>query len=777
MAALMATLLPTQVFADSITEYVSEIKIGMGTSSDKAKKALEGYTILSDGNNPVDLNQKAGGGWGSKGEKVVYLGYKTTTDSKQAITDLALMNMKGGYDVAEYEALMETQMKSQILPFVENFFAAIEEYRENYNSDIESNRERAAYFHDALNKMTDDDCGGKGLGDLLLNETKWEMGDEAYNKLSKEEKDNTLDLVTLIAQSNGKATLIMYDLLTRSADTNDTTWIERFADITYDDLIDATGKAPTDAAQEVAKEYDDDANAILEMWDAFREQLLNADEAKEKLEEIDEDKVKEDSDILNDFDFETADDNDADALVEASVETENETELLVNHLNDFVAKEFLDTIEYGDGTMLDFFTQEYDEVADDITMLYPMVASLSPGQRAGLEYITLSTLVSTAGTTPDCYKDSEIDELDTISVYEGVDRGIYETGGVALTSDALRKKSDALALSDTSSSFPINWWTIFTAATGLLSAVAFFTSVGVKVSTVSSIKSLTSAIAANSARIKEYNVMAQNFAKDAGKLLSGNASFKWSDYNRIFYKIQNGRNELMATVSQENRALGEQVERLAQRSSTCNKLMIGFAVATIIIAGVTTYLAWRDMQAYYKVDFTPIPHYMVDEKDITGYNKKGEKIVLKNQTAYYKAVECNRTSDDEFFKVLGTCADMNGDVGQQWLALYAVKKELMEPIIASSLKVVVDSVEIPAGYSAGIHMFGTEAVFNLNSNLYDWNSGAPSVFIYYKTDSDFSETTGSNFSTGTLVLTCGAGFIAGAIVTVLAVSSKKKKEA
>lgn len=53
-------------------------------------------------------------------------------------------------------------------------------------------------------------------------------------------------------------------------------------------------------------------------------------------------------------------------------------------------------------------------------------------------------------------------------------------------------------------------------------------------------------------------------------------------------------------------------------------------------------------------------YYIVDEKDIIGYNKKGEKILLKNQSAYYKAVECNRTSDDEMYNILGKCADMNG---------------------------------------------------------------------------------------------------------------------
>ena len=71
----------------------------------------------------------------------MYLGYRITKDRSDAITDLALMNMKGGYDVAEYDALMEKQLKSQIIPFVDNFLSAIKEYRYNYNSENELNRE------------------------------------------------------------------------------------------------------------------------------------------------------------------------------------------------------------------------------------------------------------------------------------------------------------------------------------------------------------------------------------------------------------------------------------------------------------------------------------------------------------------------------------------------------------------------------------------------------------------------------------------------------------
>ena len=220
---------------------------------------------------------------------------------------------------------------------------------------------------------------------------------------------------------------------------------------------------------------------------------------------------------------------------------------------------------------------------------------------------------------------------------------------------------------------------------------------------------------------------------------------------------------------------GSGIDEMTASTRVCKYLTVGFAIGVIILAGITTYLAWEDMKAYYNVEFTPIPHYMVDEKDIIGFNKKGEKIMLKNQSAYYKAVECNRNAKDEMYKNLGICSDMNGDVGRQWLALYAVKKDLMEPILASSLKVVTGSAQIPAGYETGIHMFGTDAAFNLNSSLYDWNNEATSVYVYFNSDDTAVSTTGSDFTGGALALSGGAGFVLGAALSAIAFNVKKKK--
>ena len=423
----------------------------------------------------------------------------------------------------------------------------------------------------------------------------------------------------------------------------------------------------------------------------------------------------------------------------------------------------LSEIEYGDGTMLDFFSRDSDEVED--TEIYPLVASLSDGQRSGLDFVSLQELIVIALTTDEGYADASLDNLEKTSIYAGVDRGIYEKGGVALTSEAERKKKAAMQVEDDKTFF--SPWTIAGMA---VTAVSFAAFTGSAVSW-----------ARNASKLKAVN------AEINLDLIELEMAYRSNSGNR---KIAWGVNDVYAN----NPELKTQFELYSSKTSLAKSLSIGFGVAMIVLAGVTTYLTYRDMQAYYKVDFTPIPKYMVDAKDITAYNAKGEMEVIKNQSAYYKAVECNRTSGDEKYKNIGKFADMNGDVGKQWLALYAVKNEAMAPILADSLLVKVNETDLPAGYTTGIHMFGSDSAFNLNDSKYVWNANASKVFVYFNVDdnpvststgasvgtnTDSASVTGSVFTMGNLVLSAGIGLVLGAGIAMLifiAMKPKKKEE-
>ena len=89
---MVASVFPISVFAKEEQQYVKEVIISTAETEAEAKQWLvdNGYQVLD-----VNLNQKSGG-------DVVYMGYITTTNPDEAITDMAVMQMEGGYSFADY---------------------------------------------------------------------------------------------------------------------------------------------------------------------------------------------------------------------------------------------------------------------------------------------------------------------------------------------------------------------------------------------------------------------------------------------------------------------------------------------------------------------------------------------------------------------------------------------------------------------------------------------------------------------------------------------------
>ena len=764
-------------------DYISEVKVFMGGSAETELKA-EGYTPVTGADGKVvDLNQGAGGGWGSQGDKKVIMGYKTTKRQSEAITDLAVMNMEGGYSVQDYEALMDRYMGGQISPFIDRFLMAINEYRENLGSDDDVNRQRAEYIRAALNKFTDDDCAGAGLGDLLINETVYEMAKPQFDALSEKdqeeigiagvnaqvrdalpeaEKNQHCDLLTLFAQADGQIMLMIYDLITRGADTNEDSWIDRFSSTSYEELLESYDMPEEDAKRQMARDFEDDARLLLTNWEQFRALLIGADEDADTLENME----------TPDFDAAAAkidavdESSDVEAVVDAVVELAEaqvqQSEMLDLAANVTVAG-YLESIDFGRGTMYDFFTRTSGEVAENIETLYPLIASLSDGQRAGLEFISLRELVMLSNRDVE-YAAEDLEELVETSVYEGVDRAIYEKGGVGLTSDALR--SDALKREKNAADRRL--FSTKTIVLYALTGAAFlgFAATAIRAANI------------NAPYIKlDIYKNSWNYWSRKGNRILFHSDHKLTDAEKVLaeqYRVK--ENAAFDKYFDQQQML----EGTAGFNKTAVWMSAGFAVAMVILAGVSVYMTWQDMKDYYKVDYAVIPHYMVDEASITYYNANGEKLVRENHAAYYKAVTCNRSKDDKNREALTDCADLNGDVGQQWVALYACRdNQVMPPILADSFKVVVGSSSIPAGYTQGIHMFGSDSAFNMNNKLYDWNQSAKSVYVYFKVDTTAPltpRTSGSAFSGGLLALTGVGGLALGALITALSMTAYRKKK-
>ena len=773
----MLIIAPTQIVASAAEneqKYISEVKVGMGVTSDQASKELldEGYTILKDDNgNYADLNKDAGAASPLKegpNQKIVYLGYKTTSEAGNAITDLAVMNMKGGYSFEDYEKLMQTHLDTQIKPFVDRFIATLKEYRENLQKPQDSaNYKRSNYYKALLNKLTDDDTGGKPLGDLLVNQTKYEMGDEAYNALSDEEKKNHCDILTLLMQGNGQAILLMETELTKSADSSNSTWVDRFKETSLDKLTkkvknENPNMTPSEINKELDKLYNDDAKKILEKWEAFNEILINYDNAGENIKKAVEGNTTDKSINI------TENSTDSEIQEAATKASDTQTKAVTGGLaaEEIAAHDYLETVEYGDGTMLEFFERDKSEFEDseNIRELYPIVDSLTGGQLAGLDFLSIKDMVVMALTDENGFKKVDLNDVLTASIYQDVNREIYEKGGVALTDAAMRAKATAQEATPTFklSTLGSVLWTC-TAVSGAAAAASAIAHAKLKNSPY--LKALTE----YQDKMKSYQTIMNKDGKGFGNLTSD---------QKTAYK-----NLLSKKNAYEN---SEVYQKALFKSNITKYLAAGFTVLGAVLAGVSIYTTIEEMKAFYKVEFTPIPKYIVDRADITAVNQKGETVMVKNQTAYYKAVLCNRTAGSSAFEkknyeILKDRNDLNGDVGMQWLSLYSVKYENGTPILADSLKVKLGNGNAPEGYTNGIHRFGEkDVVFNLTSRLYCYNDPSEGTYVYFKNDTSTVKdltAAGSSFSGGSLALGIGAGSLAGCALTLLLlkVNNKKKK--
>ena len=395
--------------AEEVPLYISEVYLSYGETPDKAKQWLtdNGYTVLDQ-----DLNEEADGLMSTK--RSVYLGYNTTTDKDEAITDMRAMNMNGDYSFDDYEKLLISK-KAEITGFINNMKVALSEYRENYKKGAV----KAQISHDRMNQALDDDCGFGGLGDLLLEPVREEMSEADYNK----EPDKHVDLTTVIMQGNLDSVNALMSDLCLAADTSGNGWIARLKESGSDRLYDRYEAEYPELSESklsalIQSEYDDEARV-------FAQKLA---ELKESLEIY------------------------TNAAVKAESEPEEITKYFEEHpdlnFNDWsmaaTVYVILSGIKYGSGTLLDLVNgDKYDfDNEDDRSTLYPILDVMSAGQRSLLSYVDLGELVIMCNLEGEGWTETQ-EKANAIlktalpeSVYAGIDRTAFQPGGIALTSQA-----------------------------------------------------------------------------------------------------------------------------------------------------------------------------------------------------------------------------------------------------------------------------------------------------------------------------------------------------
>ena len=805
LAALTAFIAPVSVAQAASAsagngKYISDVYVATGTDRDKARQWL-----IDNGWEPVaDLNQDKTSEAPGFTTSVAYLGMKRTNDPNGAITDMATMNqLGGGYSFDDYEALVK-QKKADINEFIMTFVPALEEYRANYNGEgSEGGQKRAQYAHDLLNKFydgNDDEYAvndtGKPLGDLFLNKTKTEIGDEAYNKLSKEEKMNVADLQQIILESTGFAVIAIEQILALATDANEDSWLDRLDSFTGTDLTDRIGElvpevagqdlAPSAALGVLAEYYEDSAKILAERWTDVHEDILWFEEyCQENGFLDDENEPVDDYGEVVEAHFTDLQETDV-----AQYDTEYDR---YRSVEDYYF--LLKTVDYsGDwgSTLYDLFRpeDEDDDYSEEPEYFAPIAVALSKGQRAALELLPLPKLF-TLGMNSDDAMEAEFpsldaifkdEEKDSVSIYSGMNRAIFRNG-VAITSKARMQKNLGRDPYD-------EWWD-----EGGIANIIFYSAVSVGFVTC-----VTGA------------VMAYSVAKDV--------AYFSKEYNRLNDLIHSANNmEVMISETQELALTepmaidcewvqeisfsSEEAEKLtkcfndAQRNlsgaksiSSAGKILMGVGAVLMIAAAA---LEAAQLVKFYNRDFTQIPLMIVDEADIVSYytdeNGKQQKLITFDQFAYYEVVKCNRqtvgihknaqsgVSDYQKWGC-GDAADLNGDVGKEWLALYVNRSSAKgDPILADSLTRVYGDTKKPANSNGFLHMFCSSAPTLLDDTAYCYrnDSDKGGMYLYWQTDEGAFTATASTFNYGYLALAAIGGLALGIVGTTGIILPKRKK--
>ena len=371
---LVVTLCMTMVMpasAGRVTYYLSDLKMAEASTADEAKKLLtdEGFTILDKNLNPG-------------GDKVVYLGYKKSTNVDDAITDVRVMNMKGGFNISDYESIIEDAL-DEYGTEVNRLRIAANEFAANYKA---GKREAQLAYRQLNYYYVEIDKKQVKMGDYMLNFP----------------KDNK-DFADILLKGNTNILNNIRILLSMGvADGGDL--IERIKTATADESV--YGKY----------EYHEDAKAIAGKIQQLKTML---DEAYAEIDEInaDPDMTEEEKKI-------------------ALVMPEYIVTLLLSF--DLV----LASIPCGDSNYSEYFETNANV---DYKVLYPFIAAMTEGQRAMATAGQIhSVLVYNAVEMSDEELETKLTEneelLEPLSVYLGTDMNLLE-GGVAVTSDAIREEA------------------------------------------------------------------------------------------------------------------------------------------------------------------------------------------------------------------------------------------------------------------------------------------------------------------------------------------------
>ena len=357
--------------AGRATYYLSDLQMAEADTADEAKQLLKdaGFTVLDKNLNP-------------DGDKAVYLGYKKSTNVDDAITDVKVMNMKGGFNISDYDSIVDEAIQTYSKD-VDNLRIAAKEFAENYKA---GKREAQLAYRQLNYYYVEVDKKQVKMGDYMLN---FPATNEGFADILLKGNTNILDNIRILLSMG-------------VADGGD--------------LIERIKTAVADEAVYGKKQYYEDAKEIAGKIQQLKKMFNDAQT------EIDE--INADTEM-------TEEEKEAALIMPEYIAT-----LLLSF--DLI----LASIPYGESNYSEYF-ETTEKV--DYSALYPFVEAMTAGQRAMATSGQLhSVLVYNAVEMSDDELQAELAEIEEgfepLSVYLGTDMNLLE-GALGVTSDALREEA------------------------------------------------------------------------------------------------------------------------------------------------------------------------------------------------------------------------------------------------------------------------------------------------------------------------------------------------
>ena len=690
-------------------KYLSEVKMFYGRTENDAKADCEkeGFTFC-----PANLNEGAPNVIrdGDLSEDPVapmgiYMGYKTTEDPGDAITDITLLDMKNThFTEIDYKKYLDEHI-SEFKDEAARMMVLVGELKRQ----LDAGSPNAQMVYNSLNLIYVDENKAHDAEDNLLGYYLLNMADIPFFE-------------KFIQRGHSMVVGRVSDLLCGAAsdyNKDGTTWVDRSKTseiaVTYANSTSADKNMYDQQYQDLSKRF---VKAIRDFKDTYTEakrrrdqygDTLGYNELKGMTEENGAEKLSqagagcrfpEYSDALKTY-----------ALLE-SIPYHKAGEKVVNNAALLVDEDTGDEETGEEGTEADF------------------------------------------PSTGELFKDKDGKELESISIYRGINRGIFRND-VALTDKARTQQNLG--------NNPYNdiW------GDGGIAETSFY--VGLGVGSISLIAGLGMYI---------YNTHDEYI------------------YDLMKNSIKNEAPDSLSTLSKGEVLSPVLEEAQMNRSLTTNKLITaGKWLAGIGGALILISIAVKGVQLYkdYHRDFTKIPNMIVDESNIVTHTKdkngKGVKNINFDQFAYYEVAKCNRQEiginkdaqsgvSDYASWGCGDAADLNADTGREWLALYVNRAgEKGKPILADSLilKTGFGSEKTPADRNGFLHMFTrADTPVKIDNIAFCYNDDFNGMYLYWNTDANAY--TASAFNGGTLALVGIGGLALGIVGTTLVFLPKLKKK-